>query len=86
MVKGKGQKAKKAAAARRATTKFVESLQDRGAVEAPPAHHREPLKLDAFKRTKFFTKDKDKMKKHEAVRRGWTSARMSPTIWRRAVS
>jgi hypothetical protein len=63
MAVDKGQKQKKAAAARRATTKSVEKLGGREAVEASLSEHGEPPKLDQFAKKKF---DKDN-KKHIAV-------------------
>ena len=54
---------RKATAARRATTKSVEKLGGREAVEASLSEHGEPPKLDQFAKKKF---DKDN-KKHIAV-------------------
>lgn len=74
MGKGRRGKAKKKAAARQATEKFVRQLEaEDPSTVAPPARRREPLKLDEFKGKAFLAKnshgkvDEKKMKARQAV-------------------
>ena len=60
MAVGRRGKAKKKAAARQATEKFVRQLEaEDPSTVAPPARRREPLKLDAFKGKAFVVKKRD---------------------------
>ena len=74
MAVGRRGKAKKKAAARQATEKFVRQLEaEDPSTVAPPARRREPLKLDAFRGKAFVAKnthgkvDEKKMKARQAV-------------------